>query len=130
VLVVNALGPQYALLKPAVEPLSTVATTTMAQRVYMNLKFMYVDPYGSRGGTSSASLRFSRMTVSAPRQHDPFSTRLPAIRVDGSPRAAMFPDGVKAGAFSPPLARASRSPTLASFAPEVGYAPSSVGVAL
>jgi hypothetical protein len=41
VLIVNALPDQYALIKPAVEPFSTVITTTMAQRVYLNLKLYY-----------------------------------------------------------------------------------------
>jgi hypothetical protein len=129
VLVVNALGPRYALLKPAVEPFSTVATTTMAQRVFVNLKLMYAETSTSRN-RSTTSLRFSRMAVSAPRLRDPFG--MPAIRIDGSPRAAVFPDGVKVdGPYSPGMfPQPSRSPTLASFAPEVGYAPSSIGVAL
>lgn len=40
-LIINSLGDKYALIKPAVEPFSTVITTTMAQRVYLNLKLLH-----------------------------------------------------------------------------------------
>jgi len=41
VLIINALPNQFALIKPAVEPFSTVITSAMAQRVYLNLKLFY-----------------------------------------------------------------------------------------
>jgi hypothetical protein len=41
VLIINTLGPQYALIKPAAEPFATVVTVGMATRVYLNLKLLY-----------------------------------------------------------------------------------------
>jgi hypothetical protein len=41
VLVINTLGDEYALVKPAAVPFSTVITVAMAQRVYLNLRLLY-----------------------------------------------------------------------------------------
>ncbi|KZW02260.1 hypothetical protein EXIGLDRAFT_744705 [Exidia glandulosa HHB12029] len=69
VLSIQALGDDFALIKPTAVPFSTVVTVAMAQRVYLNLKLFHsrteriaaglppTQPSGSHGTTSSTSRR-------------------------------------------------------------------------
>jgi hypothetical protein len=100
---VNALGAEYALLKSAVQPFSIITTTTMAQRVYLNLKLLYIHPHRSCcTRTSIASFGFSRMTASTPYHRDPFLPEFPpAISVDHSPRMPAFLGEFRDRPFTP-----------------------------
>jgi hypothetical protein len=140
VLVVNALGPKYALLKPAVEPFSTVATTTMAQRVYLNLKLLYTRPPGSSGGdVNTLSFGFSRMTASAPRPRDTLPAGYPpAVRADRTPGTLLFLDEFKDRPSLPEVVHAGGWHTAAGFTPEASedthcgpprYPPPAMGLA-
>jgi hypothetical protein len=62
--VINTLGPQYALVKPAAEPFSTVITVAMAQRVYLNLRLLYKRQ-------ASGDVVLTSMTDSLPRARPP-----------------------------------------------------------
>ncbi|EJD39077.1 hypothetical protein AURDEDRAFT_116274 [Auricularia subglabra TFB-10046 SS5] len=71
VLSIQALGDDYALIKPTAVPFSTVVTVAMAQRVYLNLKLFHQrNERAAAGlpatqGTTSSSSRRSRMVKSA-----------------------------------------------------------------
>jgi hypothetical protein len=75
VLVIQSLGPSFALTKAAVLPFSTIITATMGVRVFLNLRLFH--QRDAKGG-SEASTATGRLASGNERNFSKHSTALPA----------------------------------------------------